>query len=101
VVSYSFDENIPTRVGAMHRPRRTHRGAILAASTYVIQESVMRIETVSAPGRFESPPLAPHDPPEPAPQAAAWRRALKVIGCASPVRQVRVAKTTARRVKWG
>jgi len=27
----------------------------------------------------ERPPLAPHDPPEPAPQAAAWRRALRVI----------------------
>jgi hypothetical protein len=28
----------------------------------------------------ERPPLAPHDPPEPAPQAAAWDRALRVIG---------------------
>jgi hypothetical protein len=27
----------------------------------------------------ERPPLAPHDPPEPAPQAAAWDRALRVI----------------------
>ncbi len=27
----------------------------------------------------EQPPLAPHDPPEPAPQAAAWDRALRVI----------------------
>jgi hypothetical protein len=27
----------------------------------------------------ERPPLAPHDPPEPAPQAAAWERALRVI----------------------
>ena len=27
----------------------------------------------------ERPPLAPHDPPEPAPQAAAWGRALRVI----------------------
>jgi len=27
----------------------------------------------------ERPPFAPHDPPEPAPQAAAWERALRVI----------------------
>jgi hypothetical protein len=27
----------------------------------------------------ETPPLAPHDPPDPAPQAAAWRRALAVV----------------------
>ena len=27
----------------------------------------------------EQPPFAPHDPPEPAPQAAAWQRALRVI----------------------
>ncbi len=27
----------------------------------------------------ERPPLAPHDPPDPAPQAAAWDRALRVI----------------------
>ena len=27
----------------------------------------------------ERPPLAPHDPPEPAPQAAAWQRALRVV----------------------
>jgi hypothetical protein len=27
----------------------------------------------------ERPPLAPHDPPDPAPQAAAWNRALRVI----------------------
>jgi hypothetical protein len=60
----------------------------------------MRIET-ARPSRSETPPLGPHDPPEPAPQAAAWRQALKVIGCAPSVRQVRVAKTTARRVKWG
>jgi hypothetical protein len=32
----------------------------------------------------EQPPLAPHDPPEPAPQAAAWRRALRVIGHVPP-----------------
>jgi hypothetical protein len=27
----------------------------------------------------ERPPLTPHDPPDPAPQAAAWGRALRVI----------------------
>lgn len=27
----------------------------------------------------ERPPLAPYDPPDPAPQAAAWSRALRVI----------------------
>jgi hypothetical protein len=27
----------------------------------------------------ERPPLAPHDPPAPAPQAAAWERALRVV----------------------
>jgi len=27
----------------------------------------------------ERPPLAPYDPPDPAPQAAAWERALRVI----------------------
>lgn len=27
----------------------------------------------------ERPPLAPHDPPDPAPQAAAWDRALRVV----------------------
>jgi hypothetical protein len=58
----------------------------------------MRADTVSVPRRSETQPLAPHDPPEPAPQAAAWRQALKVIGCAPPVRSVRMAKTTARRV---
>jgi len=61
----------------------------------------MRSENVPTPSSPESPPLAPHDPPEPAPQAAAWRRALKVIGCAPTGRQYRVAKTTVRRVSWG
>jgi hypothetical protein len=27
----------------------------------------------------EQPPLAPYDPPDPAPQAAAWQRALRVV----------------------
>jgi hypothetical protein len=48
----------------------------------------MIIETIASNGGGESvppstnpeqPPLAPHDPPKPAPQAAAWQRALRVI----------------------
>ena len=46
--------------------------------------------SISAPRRWgeesvppspspERPPVAPHDPPDPAPQAAAWDRALRVI----------------------
>jgi hypothetical protein len=41
----------------------------------------MRHENIPTPVSPERPPLAPYDPPEPAPQAAAWRRALKVVGC--------------------
>jgi hypothetical protein len=36
-------------------------------------------ESVPTPTSPERPPLAPYDPPDPAPQAAAWRRALKVV----------------------
>jgi hypothetical protein len=36
-------------------------------------------EGVPPPPSPERPPLAPHDPPDPAPQAAAWERALRVI----------------------
>jgi hypothetical protein len=36
-------------------------------------------ESVPPPPSPERPPLAPHDPPDPAPQAAAWERALRVI----------------------
>jgi hypothetical protein len=49
--------------------------------------------------RSEQPPYAPYDPPQPAPQAAAWHQALKVIGCA-PRSQGRIAKTALRRDKW-
>ena len=61
----------------------------------------MRSENVPPPSNPERSPLSPYDPPEPAPQAAAWRRALKVVGCAPPIRHSRIAKTTVRRVKWG
>jgi hypothetical protein len=53
----------------------------------------MRSENVPTPANPETPPLAPHDPPDPAPQAAAWRRALRVVGCVPP-RDLRVVKTT-------
>jgi hypothetical protein len=36
-------------------------------------------ESVPPPSSPEQPPLAPYDPPAPAPQAEAWRRALKVV----------------------
>jgi hypothetical protein len=36
-------------------------------------------EGVPASPSPERPPLAPHDPPDPAPQAAAWERALRVV----------------------
>lgn len=39
----------------------------------------MRNESVPPSPSPEQPPLAPYDPPEPAPQAEAWRRALKVV----------------------
>jgi hypothetical protein len=60
----------------------------------------MRSEHVRTPSRPERPPLGLYEPPDPAPQAAAWRRALKVVGCAPPVRQVRIVKSTVRRVEW-
>jgi hypothetical protein len=53
----------------------------------------MRSENIPVPQSPEQPPLAPHDPPEPAPQAAAWRRALKVIGHI-PAKEYRMGRTT-------
>jgi hypothetical protein len=41
--------------------------------------SRMNDESVPPSPSPERPPIAPHDPPEPAPQAAAWERALRVI----------------------
>jgi len=56
------------------------------------------VPTSRSPGR--SPP-APNDPPQPAPQAAAWRRALRVIGYTPPkdyrMGRTTVVKTTTRR----
>jgi len=61
----------------------------------------MRNENVPTPPSPEQPPLAPYDPPEPAPQAAAWRRALKVVGYRAPARRRRTLHITQRRVTWG
>jgi hypothetical protein len=55
----------------------------------------MRNENLPIPQSPERPPLAPYDPPEPAPQAAAWGRALKVIGCAATVRGLTVASSAS------
>jgi hypothetical protein len=44
----------------------------------------MRSENVPNPPNPAEPPLAPHDLPEPAPQAAAWRRALRVVASSAP-----------------
>jgi hypothetical protein len=54
-------------------------------------------ESVPTPPNPEPPPLAPYDPPEPAPQADAWRRALKVVSRAAPRRGAGIAKTRAGR----
>lgn len=54
----------------------------------------MRIENIPTPQSPERPPLEPYDPPAPAPQAVAWRRALKVVGCAPPVRPARRGRAT-------
>jgi hypothetical protein len=64
-----------------------------------MKESSMRSETVPTPASPEQPPLAPYDPPEPAPQAAAWQRALRVIGCAPTGNSYRVVRATLRTVK--
>ena len=45
----------------------------------------------------EQPPLAPHDTPEPAPQAAAWNRALRVIFMESTPSAEGVSKTRTWR----
>lgn len=57
----------------------------------------MPIESVPNPPNPETPPLAPYDPPAPAPQAAAWRRALKVVGYTPPGRVPRVIKSSMIR----
>jgi hypothetical protein len=44
----------------------------------------MQSEHVPIPPSPEPPPQAPYDPPEPAPQAIAWRRALGVVMAQAP-----------------
>ena len=48
-------------------------------------------ESVPPPTSPDQPPLTPYDPPQPAPQAEAWRRALRVIAHAELERHVSVA----------
>jgi hypothetical protein len=45
----------------------------------------------------ERPPQTPCDPPDPAPQADAWRRALKVVTAETARRFVEVPKTRMGR----
>ncbi len=54
-------------------------------------------ESVPTTPSPERPPLAPYDPPDPAPQADAWRRALKVVSRAGPRRAGGIAKTRIGR----
>jgi hypothetical protein len=56
----------------------------------------MRSANVRVSENPETPPLAPYDPPDPAPQAAAWRRALRVIGYVPPT-EYRMGKNTLVR----
>ena len=56
----------------------------------------MHSENIPTPSNPERPPLAPYDPPAPAPQAVAWRRALKVVGCTPPGREARRGRATIR-----
>jgi hypothetical protein len=59
----------------------------------------MRHEHAPVSDRWlETPPSAPYDPPQPAPQAKAWRLALKVVGCVPARRQV-AGKAPMRSVK--
>ena len=57
----------------------------------------MRYENIPATPSPERPPMAPYDPPEPAPQALAWRRALRVIGCVPSGSEFRSSPPAARR----
>jgi hypothetical protein len=54
-------------------------------------------ENIPAAANPERLPMAPHDPPEPAPQAAAWRRAMQVVGCLPVGNELRMVRGTQRR----
>jgi hypothetical protein len=57
----------------------------------------MRTENIPIPASPERPPLAPYDPPDPAPQAAAWRLAIRVIKKTPSSRESRMARPTMGR----
>jgi hypothetical protein len=57
----------------------------------------MHYENIPSSPSPERPPLAPYDPPEPAPQAQAWARALRVIGCLPSGQQFRTTPPATRR----
>jgi hypothetical protein len=59
----------------------------------------MRTENIPTPASPERPPLAPYDPPDPAPQAAAWRRALRVVKKTPIIRESRMARPTMGRTQ--
>jgi hypothetical protein len=52
---------------------------------------------VPDPHSPEQPPSAPYDPPAPAPQAEAWRRALRVVTGELPRRVASVPKARSGR----
>jgi hypothetical protein len=54
----------------------------------------MPIEHVSSFHR--TAPFVSHDPPDAAPQAEAWRRALRVVGYMPP-KEIRAVRTTVVR----
>jgi len=87
----------PTRIflheRRMRRPRRIYGGEILLRSDLCHGGSVCASKP-HASSRSETPPLGPHDPPEPAPQAGRLAPGTQSDGCAPSVRQVRIAKTT-------
>jgi hypothetical protein len=56
----------------------------------------MNLESVPPNPSPERPPLAPYDPPDPAPQAAAWDRALRVIFMERTIQEGDVAATKPR-----
>ena len=56
----------------------------------------MRNENIPIPSNPERQPLAPYDPPDPAPQALAWQRAMRVVGCETSPRESRAARGAIR-----
>jgi len=54
-------------------------------------------ESVPGTPSPEEPPLAPYDPPAPAPQAEAWRRALTVVSGERSRRSACATKTRSGR----